>query len=187
MNLKNLIKLAYVSLSTESDSNKVYPTIQVTYHDTPHNAVRASIYGLVSIPPKDSTSLTLAAYGQESTLFAFSDDYRNRFKGLKEGEVLLGNYTTSSYTFYDSSGNAKVFSKEGIASVVGSKIYLGSKDVSLIGKQIEILEQLLLATYPSAVGPAGPMASPFKDALEAIKTELTELSGSYSAEEFDTQ
>jgi hypothetical protein len=186
MKIKNLIKMAFVSLTTQSDSNNDYPTVQITHHDIPKSAVRASIYGLVSLPPKGSMALTFAAYGQESTLFAFSDDYQNQFKGLNEGEVLLGNYSAKSYTYFDSEGNAKVFSPEANASLVGNQVYVGSKTVSLIGEQIKLLDALLAALYPSAVGPAGPMASPQKEIIEQIKANYEEINGSFSAETFDS-
>lgn len=185
MKIKNIIKLAYVSLGSESDSNVAYPSVQITYHDIPRESLRASIYGLVSSPPKNSMALTFAAYGQESTLFSFSDDYINRFKGLKIGEVLTGNYSTGSYTYYDNNGNAKVFSANATASLVGSKVYLGTSSINILEKIIGALDILLQATYPSAVGPAGPIASPFKEQLEAIKTELEGINGDYQTEVFD--
>lgn len=182
--MKDLIKYSYVSLGTDSDSDQVYPTIQITYHDKPRSSLRASIYGLVSSPPENSLAKTFSAYGQESTLFSFCDDYANRLKGLEVGEVLTGNYGTGSYTYYDNDGNAKVFSSSATASLVGNTIYLGTATFDLLTKLVEALDIILQATYPSAVGPAGPMASPFSTQLTKIKTGIEEIIGPYSEDEF---
>lgn len=162
--LKNLIKQAYVS--SNSDDSSPYPKLQVTFNGKPTNAVRLEPYGLWSMPPKGSAALCLASLGSESTLFAMSNDYLNRPKNLKEGEVVIGAFKFDAYTYFD---------KTGQASMVGEKIYLGSSSVSLIEKQIALIDAILAITVPTAVGPSGTPVNAVD--FITLKTDLQSIMG----------
>lgn len=180
---KNLIKQAYVSLTYE-DSNP-YPRVQISYNGKPKDAIRLGMYGFQSSPPKNSLSLCFLSQGQESIMFAISDDYLNRFMNLKEGEVLSGNYGTGEYTHYtNDKGVIRKASKHYIGD--GESIELLAKISESLGKISEALDLIgTQAVYPTAVGATGTMADPhatklgdLKTALDDIQTDITSITGS---------
>ena len=181
--LKNIVKQAYVSLVYEDKDP--YPKVQISYNGRPKDAVRLGMYGFVSSPPKGSRSVCFSASGQESLIFALSDDYQNRFKDLKEGESVAGNYITGEYTHYTSDNG--VIRK-------ASKHYIGDgESIELLAKISESLEKVsealdiisTKATYPTSVGPTGTMALPgvteigvIIEDLNGIKSDIDSITGS---------
>lgn len=169
MKALNMIKQAVVSL-TSSDFTETYPTVQVSYMGTTKDAYRASIYGLVSRPPKGSLSILFNPLGQESITYSFSDAPDKRIgRGIAEGEVVVGNYSSRAFNYYDNNGQN---------SMIGTTVYVGSEAVDLISEVIDALTELTTATYPSAVGPAGPMAPPASVNINLIITKLNTIKGS---------
>jgi len=161
--LMNLIKMAFVSGTT--DDTEPYPRAQVSFSDKSKDVIRYSPYGLCSVPPEGSLGLCLSSSAQESTVFMLADDYQNRFKGLKPGEVKVGNYSQESFIY---------FKEDGSILSVGSKVYLGTDSVSVIKKLRDALENIAtVATYPTAVGPSGTMVDP--SVLLGIIAELDSI------------
>lgn len=129
MNLINkalqMIKQAYIS--TVNDDSSVFPTTEVSYNSKKSNVIRFSPYGLCSNTPTNSNVILLSADGQESLKYALSDDMQNRYKNLKEGEVVLYNYMSGSYTYLKENGDIETECKNNeIINVVGdSNITIG--------------------------------------------------------------
>lgn len=122
MNILNkvlqMIKQAYIS-SVNNDSN-IFPTTEVSYNLKKSKVIRFSPYGLCSNVPANSNVILLSADGQESLKYALSDDMQNRYKNLKEGEVVLYNYLSGSYIYLKENGDVKVDCKNNeIIDVVG--------------------------------------------------------------------
>lgn len=159
------IKQAYVSGA--GDDSKNYPSIEVTFNGKTVNAVRLESYGSWAVPPVGSLSLVLGTFGRDQVPYAMSNDFRNRPKNLREGEVLQGAFTFGGFSYYQAAQSA----------FVGDKVYLGSSSVSVLQQIIDVLDSLLVATYPTAVGPTGTITDP--SVLTAAKTALESILGSY--------
>ena len=89
-----MIKQGFISL--KSDDNSAYPSGQATANRKATKFTRLSVYGLCYNPPKDSHVLLLNSQGQESNKFGIVNDFLNRIKGLKEGEVAIYNTKTKT-------------------------------------------------------------------------------------------
>lgn len=88
------IKKAIVSLIIGDDS--AYPRTQVSYNGVTTDAYRFSPYGVSSHPPLDSLAVLLSADGRRDDPIALIANPIDRFKGLEEGEVQVGNDITGS-------------------------------------------------------------------------------------------
>jgi hypothetical protein len=181
--LKNIVKQAYVSLVYEDKDP--YPKVQISYNGRPKDAVRLGMYGFVSSPPKGSRSVCFSASGQESLIFAISDDYKNRFLNLKEGECISGNYSTGDYTHYTNDGGViRKASKHYIGD--GGSIELLTKISESLGKISEALDIISTkARYPTKVGDTGTMLPPesidiatIKSDIDTIKSDIESITGS---------
>ncbi len=187
--IKNFIKLAKVDSSDDSEN---YPKMKVSFNGKTKDVLVLTPYGVSCRPPSDSLAICFNVLGQESTVFAIANDYINRFKDLKEGELATGNYLTSSRTFYDADGNTVVFSAAN-ASLAGTTVYLGDNDGSTdVLKELsnalqavsDALDATTTALYPSSMGPAGPMAPPeaatvlsAKASIDTVKSKIDAING----------
>lgn len=162
--LINLIKFGYVSLNKKDTD--AYPSYQVTFNGKPKDVIRLEPYGTWSMPPAGSLAVCFSSLGQESTVFSMANDYLNRPKNLKEGEVLHGAFKFGAFSYYQDSGQT---------SLVGTKLYLGSETVSVIDKLRGILAAIQVLTVPTAVGPSGVPINA-ADFL-AIDVELAAIEG----------
>jgi len=102
----NMIRGAYLSLV--SDDSEPYPFAQATLSGYAADFTRLSVYGVCSNPPKDSYVLLLNAQGQASLKYGIVNDFLNRKKDLKEGEVALVNTKTGSYIWIKEDGNLEL-------------------------------------------------------------------------------
>jgi len=123
------IRQAFVSLV--SDDSEAHPKAQLTESGKTYEAIRLSVYGVCSNPPRDSNALVFApSYGGEDIKYSISNDHRNRFKNLKEGEVVVGNYKTQARIFFDEDGNLNVNVPDGnLTATVGGKATLNATEV----------------------------------------------------------
>jgi phage gp45-like len=101
--IKSLIRQAIITLITD-DSEK-YPLMQVNYNGKTSYVIRVSPYGLCSNPGTDMFSLLFNSGGNESQKFGIPVDLLNRYKNLKEGEVVLHNSKARNYVYLRENGN----------------------------------------------------------------------------------
>ena len=103
-----------IMTNTKQDDSGDYPIFTARYNGKDRTtAVAFTPYGLYTNLPKDATLLSFSALCQESNKYAFGQKFANRFKDLKEGEVLVGNAETGSFTHFLEDGSIKTFSAEG--------------------------------------------------------------------------
>lgn len=108
--MKLIIKI--MSHISQDDSG-LYPISTAKYNGKQSTkAVAFTPYGLYTNLPKDSTMLSFSALCQESNKYAIGQKFANRFKDLKEGEVVVGNAETGSFTHFFADGSIKVFSAD---------------------------------------------------------------------------
>jgi len=105
-----MIKQAYIS-AVNGDSDP-FPIAEVSYNSKISKAIRYSPYGLCTSAPLNSNVLLLSAHGQESLKYALTDDMQNRYKNLKEGEVVLYNYLSGSFIYLKENGDIEVECKK---------------------------------------------------------------------------
>ena len=125
--IKNIIKQAYISL-VDNDEN-IYPIGQASFNGKASKFTTLSVYVICSNPPLDSHILLFSSQGQESVKFGIINDFLNRKKGLKEGEVCLFNSKTKSYILLKQDGSIVVFSDNGI-DILGDFSIMGDLFVS---------------------------------------------------------
>lgn len=160
-----MIKQAYIS--GPGNDTKNYPSVEVTFNGKTLNALRLEPYGVWSIPPEGSLALCIGAFGRDQITYAISNDYANRPKNLASGEVLHGAFKFGSFSYF----------QEDQSAFVGPKVYLGSDSVDVIQQIIDVIDSLLIATYPTTVGPTGTITDP--SVLNAAKSALESVLGSY--------
>jgi len=107
--LANLIKYAYVSRTIE-DNQKVALT-QASFLGKTANVQVISPYGLsVHLPLKTKLLLfNIQGIEENRAVIGFSQD--ERFKNLKEGEVIVGSPKTQTYIKFDKDGNIEIIGK----------------------------------------------------------------------------
>ena len=113
------IKKAFVSLLNDDTSD--YPQTQITYNEVTSDVYRMSIYGLSSHPPVDSLAITFSPSCREDDPVSLIDDPLNRFKELKPGEVVVGNYDTKAQAFFDEAGNINITTKLGQQLIINAQ------------------------------------------------------------------
>jgi phage gp45-like len=75
---------------------------------------RMSIYGICSNPPVGSHILLMNSQGRESVKFGFINDFLNRKKNLKEGEVALVNTKTGTSIYLKENGEIDILNATAI-------------------------------------------------------------------------
>lgn len=131
--LKNIFKIAKL-LSVDDSENLRFGSVS-TLGKT-QKVLIFSPYGLMHKPPADSMVLLWSQQGQESNGIGIADDPRNRtLKDLSEGEVALGNYSTSHYIYFD---------KDGLCTIVSKDLKITVDDsVEIVGTDVEITSSTL--------------------------------------------
>lgn len=104
--LRNYIKQSFLSLIF--DDSQLYPQGQYTNNGISGKFTRMSVYGVCSSPPKGAHILLINAQGQESVKFGFVNDFINRKKNLKEGEVALFNSVSGTFIFLKEDGSIEI-------------------------------------------------------------------------------
>lgn len=96
------------SVSLAGDDSGLMPVTQVQGYGQPYDAAVIWPYGMHGNLPVNSYTITFSINGQSENraVIGFRPDLRQ--KNLKEGEVIFGNFTTKSTTFYDKDGNIVV-------------------------------------------------------------------------------
>jgi hypothetical protein len=136
----NIIKQAYYSL-VDSDIS-AYPVGQAVTSQKPMKFTRLSVYGVCSNPPKDSHIVMFNSQGQESVKFGILNDFLNRKKGLKEGEVAIINTKTQTTFFLNENGEidivnaAKVNVIEGEVNVINGDTNITNGNINVINGDV---------------------------------------------------
>lgn len=108
----NLVKRAYVSKSLPD--NKEANVTQVSYFGKAGTSEVVSPYGVYVNLPKDLQVLLFAVQGQEDNRACIGYSQADRFKNLKEGEVLIGNPKTKTFIKFNENGSITIDSKSKI-------------------------------------------------------------------------
>lgn len=157
--LKNYIKQSFLSLIF--DDSQLYPQGQYTNNDISGKFTRMSVYGICSSPPKGAHILLINAQGQESVKFGFVNDFINRKKNLKEGEVALYNSETKSI----------VWLKEDESILIGNEnLPFTSTPSSSTGLELLELINRILIVLQGVTNLAGSAST-----VSFLPTVLTEL------------
>lgn len=128
--IKNMIRQAYYSL-VDTDSS-TYPQGQATVNGKPTKFTRVSVYGVCSNPPTNAHVILLNSQGQDSVKFGILNDFINRKKGLKEGEVVLFNTMAGSFIHLKEDGSIDV-EADGQVNITSPKVTM-SGDLQVAGK-----------------------------------------------------
>jgi len=106
----NLIKQAWKKIVGMDD--KTYP--QETFQTSSDfgKYIRSGIYGICSVSPLNSHVLLLKT--ARGVNFGIENDYINRLKTLKEGEVALYNTKTSSTILLKEDGSIEIITDSGL-------------------------------------------------------------------------
>lgn len=111
-NIKSQIKKAHITMHSSDTSN--YTCSQVSYYGKVTAVQTAFPYGFSASPPKGELALIVNIAGQEENQIAFPYSTKNRNKGLKLGEVAIGNPTTGAYIKFLADGSIEIVSKKDI-------------------------------------------------------------------------
>lgn len=94
------------------DDKSDFPTMQVKYLKEVIKIVqKLGIYGVCSNPPKGSNGILFPIMGSDSNIACLADDIANRFKDLKEGELVIGNYLTKAFIKFSQDGGVEIHAK----------------------------------------------------------------------------
>ena len=121
----NYIKQAFYSL-VDAD-NDDYPSGQSTSNGKSEKFIRLGTYGICSNPPLNSHIVLISSQGQESIKFGIINDFKNRMKSLKEGEVVIMNTITNTYIYLLTDGSIEI---SGTTNIIGDLNITGDLDVS---------------------------------------------------------
>ena len=107
----NSIILKRATVQSVNDVNDI-PTMQVKYlKDVIKIVQKLGLYGICGNPPKGSSGILFPILGSDSNLVCLADDIKNRFRDLKEGEVVIGNYLTKSFIKFKEDGGVEIHAK----------------------------------------------------------------------------
>ena len=105
--IRNLIKLCRVSVANPDTGN--FPISQIDYLEKTGKAVELYPYGMSAVAPTDCLGYVFSVLGQEENRFFIAFPNSNlRHKGLKPGEVMLGNLLTGSNVIFNENGDITV-------------------------------------------------------------------------------
>ena len=105
--IRNLIKRGVVTKKTLDDGQ--FSVAQVKWlAGKIGNVETIHPYGISSYAPVGSMALMFNIMGHEANRAAIINDPKRRFKGLKEGEVAVGNFLTRSYVKFLENGDIEV-------------------------------------------------------------------------------
>ena len=110
--LCNLIKRGVVTLVLGDTGT--YPRAQVGFMGKTKTVEVIFPYGLYANAPKGASVVLFNMSGQEENIAGIAYDALSRFKNLGEGEVVVGNPKTGSYTKYAADGKITVASAAGV-------------------------------------------------------------------------
>lgn len=127
----NSITLKRCVVESVNDVNDI-PTIQIKYLKEVVKIVqKLGLYGICGNPPKGSSGILFPILGSDSNLVCLADDIKNRFRDLKEGEVVIGNYLTKSFIKFKEDGGVEIHAKYITQVAEDGKISLRATSTSI--------------------------------------------------------
>lgn len=128
--ITNIIKRAFITLA--GGDNDKFQTTQINYLGKVADMEVIYPYGLCGNPPAGSLVLLFNVQGQEENKAGIANLPNQRFKNLKPGEVVLGNYLTGSYIKFLENGDIEMFAKSGKINIVNTNV-ISNQDVIASG------------------------------------------------------
>lgn len=129
--LRNLIKRAYITL-TNDDSGQ-FSVTQVNSLDKTMPAEAIYPYGLYAQAPVNCLALIMSIQNDEGNLVAIPYGSQIRIKGLKSGEVAVGNVVSKAYIKFDESGNIIINSLTNGKTTVNTDLNVSGSHLTNLG------------------------------------------------------
>jgi len=158
-----LIRCAKTLVSTDDEN---YNISQVEYMGKVVNAESLHVYGVCSNPPADSLGILFNVQNEDNHVVIFSKQ-PERFKGLVEYEVQVGNFKTKSSMKFADSGNVEIDAQSG-------KFIIKNNDEELITWLEEFVIGIEAMTTSTSLGPQPPINLA---TFTALKTRIAKLKG----------
>ena len=105
--LKSMFKFGYVS-NIEDDAGDL-PVAQYTYHGQAKDIVTIYPYGFCANAPADNLAVVVNM-GTTDQKIVFTASGKDRFKNLKGGEVVVGNFVTGDFVKFNAEQKIEVVS-----------------------------------------------------------------------------
>lgn len=155
--ITGLIKRCYVTLV--GDDNAKFQTTQVKYLGKTANVEVLYPYGLCGNPPTNSIAILFNIQGQEENRAGLFNLPNQRFNGLKEGEVVVGNYLSGSYIKFTQNGDIEILSTSNNIIITGNITVNGSITSSgnVIGGGISLDTHVHGGIVPGSSDTTGPI------------------------------
>lgn len=131
--LKSLFRFGYIS-NVESDSGEL-PISQYTYHGQSKDIVTVYPYGFCANAPVNNLAVVVNM-GITDQKIAFTASGKDRFRDLKGGEVVVGNFTTGDFVKFNAEQKIEVVSNGSVditapaINVNGGTVITGDVSVS---------------------------------------------------------
>lgn len=117
--LKNLIKRGKQT-SAADDSGSLSLKAPCSFLGQNRNVKQISPYGLYGSPVNGSNWIIFSSLANSDDLVGIGNDYKNRPKNLKEGEVVLQNLKTGAFIKFDASGNIEIITDKDIVATAAN-------------------------------------------------------------------
>ena len=164
--IRNLITVSEITTTTSDEGLDSVGQVQFMNKTTDTAIVMP--YGISANAPKDSNALTFSVGGSAQNKASIPYNSENRFTGLKEGEVKIGNFVTRcSIIFKEDGGVELVTGKEGGNIIFKNSDESGTFEITDDGKMIlnggtekavkgvAFEKSWVKHTHPTAFGPSG--------------------------------
>lgn len=106
--IKNLIKLCKILATSDVDGSS-FQRANIEVFGKNQNVKVLNTYGYSYKPPDNSFGITFNVLGEEDKMFVIIDDPNRRFRGLRPGEVQIGNYLKGTYIHFLRNNNIELF------------------------------------------------------------------------------
>lgn len=128
--LVNMIKKATIkNLFADNQNAQI---VQIQYLNKTAVSELINVYGISSLPPIGSQFVAFNLGGEEGNKFGFPYSPAQRFKNLKEGEVVVGNVKTGASVKFNADGSISV-SANGEVTISGSDVIINGGKITLNG------------------------------------------------------
>ena len=118
-------KQTNIQVDTEEDN---IPYCQIKFFDQTKDVAHISPYGLFGSPPLESKWVVFPLRNNPDDMVGFGNDYANRPKDLKEGELALINTKTRTMIKFDENGDFEIYSNNDLNINVDSSVNVTAQD-----------------------------------------------------------